>query len=254
MALFQNKQNNSDAKKLATNEDMRVAEEHFFDEYFREELRNRGRWYFERVINENGQLFKEDLDETVAGINQSLKQHITSRLEEAILQINADLKEHTVKELENRMTEYTQSMKSAQDNALAVITENAKSLALQHSELRTTLQQNVTEQQDLLHRSFEENKAQMIAMKDAQDAALQWLNQSAQAMHEKYQKLDETLERNIAVQEEISMRSFEENMAQVIEHYLLGALGDQFDLKAQLPSIIKQMEANKQAIMDDISL
>lgn len=252
MGLFQNKQD--DDAKQANGDDMRVAEEHFFDEYFREELRNRGRWYFERVINENGQLFKEDLDETVTGINQSLKEHITKRLEDAIVQINADLKEHTVQELERRMTEYTKSMKDAQDNALAVITENAKSLALQHSQLRTTLEQNVTDQQDLLHRSFEENKAQIIAMKDAQDAALQWLNQSAQAMHEKYQQLNETLERNIAVQEQVAMRSFEENMAQVVEHYLLGALGDQFDVKAQLPSIIKQMEANKQAIMDDISL
>ena len=251
MGLFQNKQDDG-ALKRAKSDDMRVAEEHFFDEYFREELRNRGRWYFERVINENGQLFKEDLDETVTGINQSLKEHITKRLEDAIVQINTDLKEHTVKELERRMSEYTKSMMEAQDTALAVITENAKSLALQHSQLRTTLEQNATDQQDLLHRSFEENKAQIIAMKDAQNAAVQWLNQSAQAMHEKYQQMSETLERNIAVQEQVAIRAFEDNMAQVVEHYLLGALGDQFDVKAQLPSIIKKIEANKQAIVDDM--
>lgn len=48
--------------------------------------------------------------------------------------------------------------------------------------------------------------------------------------------------------------AFEQNMAQIIEHYLLGALGDQYDLKAQLPSIIKQMQDNKQAIVDDMKL
>ena len=64
----------------------------------------------------------------------------------------------------------------------------------------------------------------------------------------------ETLEANAAKQQEILAKAFEENMAQVIEHYLLGALGDQYDLKAQLPAIIKQMEENKQAIVDDMKL
>jgi hypothetical protein len=31
-------------------------------------------------------------------------------------------------------------------------------------------------------------------------------------------------------------------------------LGDQYDMKAQLPLIIKQMEANRQAMMDDMKL
>ena len=48
--------------------------------------------------------------------------------------------------------------------------------------------------------------------------------------------------------------SFQDNMAQIVEHYLLGALGDQFDIKSQLPSIIKQLEENKQAIADDMKL
>jgi hypothetical protein len=43
-------------------------------------------------------------------------------------------------------------------------------------------------------------------------------------------------------------------MAQIVEHYLLGALGDQFDMKAQLPSILQQLEENKQAIVDDMKL
>ena len=43
-------------------------------------------------------------------------------------------------------------------------------------------------------------------------------------------------------------------MARIIEHYLLEALGDQYDLKAQLPAIIQQLETNKQAIVDDMKL
>ena len=62
------------------------------------------------------------------------------------------------------------------------------------------------------------------------------------------------MQKNIASQEELIIGAFEQNMAQVVEHYLLGALSDQFDLKAQLPSIIQQMEQNKQVMVDDMKL
>jgi hypothetical protein len=40
----------------------------------------------------------------------------------------------------------------------------------------------------------------------------------------------------------------------VVEHYLVGALGDQYDLKTQLPSILASLEENKQTIVDDVKL
>lgn len=43
-------------------------------------------------------------------------------------------------------------------------------------------------------------------------------------------------------------------MARILEHYLIGALGEQTHFKAQLPSIIEQLEKNKQAMMDDMKL
>jgi hypothetical protein len=50
------------------------------------------------------------------------------------------------------------------------------------------------------------------------------------------------------------LKVFEENMAKIIENYVLQAVGEQFDLKAQLPAIIAQLEANKQSIMEDMKL
>jgi len=58
----------------------------------------------------------------------------------------------------------------------------------------------------------------------------------------------------VASQEEMLVGAFQSNMAAIVEHYLLGALGDQYDLKAQLPAIIKQMDENKKAIVDDMQL
>lgn len=250
MGIFQHKQ---DPKKTSSDE-LLTEEEHFFDEYFREELRNHGRWYFEKVINENGALFKRDLEETIAGVNAELKDHITKQLDGAIEKVNQELKDHTTKQLEAQFNEYSKSLKEAQEQALQSMTESAQTLKQQHDELRSALQKNVTDQQALLHNAFEDNKTQISAMKEAQDAALKWLNQSAQALNDQYQAMSSLLQKGIAEQQDMLMGAFESNMAAIVEHYLLGALGDQYDLKAQLPAIIKQMEENKQAIVDDMKL
>lgn len=250
MGLFQNKQ---DPKKQPT--DQLLAEEgHFFDEYFREELRNHGRWYFEKVINENGELFKRDLQETIAQVNVELKEHVTKQLDSAIQQVNEELKEHATKQLETQFAEHSKSLQEAQESALKTMTDSAVALKDQHEKLRTTLEKNVNDQQSLLHASFDENKQQISAMKDSQEAALKWLNQSAQAMHDQYQQMSTTLQKTIADQQDMMLSNFQSNMAQIVEHYLLGALGDQFDMKAQLPSILQQLEENKEAIVDDMKL
>ncbi|MGV9001390.1 MAG: hypothetical protein ACOH18_00315 [Candidatus Saccharimonadaceae bacterium] len=250
MGIFQHKQ---DPKK-SPSDGLLPEEEHFFDEYFREELRNHGRWYFEKVINENGDIFKRELQETIAQVNVDLKEHVTRQLDSAIAQVNQELKEHTTKQLEAQFNDYSTTLKEAQALALQTMTESAQTLKDQHEALRTVLEKNVADQQALLHNAFDENKIQITAMKEAQDAALKWLNQSAQALHDQYQQMSTVLQKNVTDQEEMLVGAFQSKMAAIVENYLLGALGDQYDLKAQLPAIIKQMEENKTAIVDDMKL
>ncbi|HWT40152.1 MAG TPA: hypothetical protein VN081_02670 [Dongiaceae bacterium] len=251
MGLFQHKQH--DPKKSDHDEQL-AEEENFFDEYFREELRNHGRWYFEKVINENGALFKKDLEATIVQVNTDLKDHVAKQLDAAISQINVDLKTYATKQLDDQVAEYTKTMKDAQDAAIQKLTDSAGKLEQQYKDLETSLQKNIADQQAILHTTFEDNKAQLIAMKDAGDTAVDWLNRSAQALQDQYTQLTTALQKNVTDQQEMMVKTFETNMAQIVEHYLLGALGDQYDLKAQLPSIIKQLEANKEAITDDMKL
>ena len=249
MGLFQHKKH-----KTASTDDPSVTEEHFFDENFQEELRNHGRWYFEKVIKENGILFKQDLDATIAVINTELRQHLTVKLDTSIGEFKTYLQEHVAQELDAQLDSFAKALKASQDEAMQTITKTSQALQEEHQQLGASLQKNMDDQKAMLHTTFEENKAQMLAMKDAQDSALQWLNQSAQALQEQNQKLRESLEREVATQKEVLVTAFEDNMSQIIEHYLLDAIGDQYDMKAQLPSIIQQMEANKQAIADDMKL
>src|SRR6185369_738629 len=62
------KKSASDLNKAYTD----IAEEdatHLFNTEFREELKNRGRMRFEKIIDENANFLKQDLDSTVQQLN-----------------------------------------------------------------------------------------------------------------------------------------------------------------------------------------
>lgn len=254
MGLFQHKnqpQHKSPADQAAD------AVEHLFDDDFREELRTHGRLYFERVINENAALFKQDLDATVAHINTELRQHVARQLDEQFAEIsrtNAELRQHVSNQLDEQFAEYSKTMQNAQELSLQALERSAKTLEDQHKQLGVALEKSVAHQDAMLTSTVEQSKAHVVEIQDAQAAALESLNRSVQALQEQHQQLSAMLEKTITDQQDRLVDAFEQNMGRIIEHYLLGALGDQYDLKAQLPSIIKQMEANKQAIVDDMKL
>src|SRR5881394_3581747 len=56
--------------------------EHIFDDKFREELRNRGRLHFEKIIGENAMFLQQDLRETTAQLNEYMRSEITRTLQE----------------------------------------------------------------------------------------------------------------------------------------------------------------------------
>lgn len=56
--------------------------EHIFNDEFREELRNRGRLHFEKIIGENAMFLQQDLRETTAQLNEYMRSEITRTLQE----------------------------------------------------------------------------------------------------------------------------------------------------------------------------
>jgi hypothetical protein len=63
---------NADIEKAAE-EDV----EHIFNDTFREELRNRGRLHFEKIISENAMFLQQDLRLTTSQLNEYMKEEIT---------------------------------------------------------------------------------------------------------------------------------------------------------------------------------
>lgn len=154
--------------------------EHIFNDEFREELRNRGRLHFEKIIGENAMFLQQDLRLTTSQLNEYMKNEITRKLQE-------------------EFAKYEQSITDAKQMAIDSITKTQAAI----EEQRQTMSQ------------------QLVA---------------------------ETTKEKARV-----IKNFEANMADIVNHYVLAAIGDQIDLNDQLEYILSDLEANKQAIIRDIT-
>jgi len=153
--------------------------EHIFNDEFREELRNRGRLHFEKIIGENAMFLQQDLRLTTSQLNEYMKQELTSKLKE----------------------------------------EFAK---------------------------YEES------ITDAKQMAVDSIEKTKETIEEERQQLLQKLETEVETEKNRLIQRFEENMADIVNHYVLAAIGKQIDLSDQLEYIISELEANKQAIAEDI--
>lgn len=153
--------------------------EHIFNDQFREELRNRGRLHFEKIIGENAMFLQQDLRLTTSQLNDYMKQEITTKLQE-------------------EFQKYEQSIVDAKEMAIDSIE-------------KTKL-------------AVEENRRQLL----------------------------EQLKQEFAEEKQREIKRFDENMTDVINHYLIAAIGDQIDLSDQLEYILANLEANKKAIIQDL--
>lgn len=154
--------------------------ERIFNDDFREELRNRGRLHFEKIIGENAMFLQQDLRLTTSEVNAYMKEEITKSLEEAF-------------------------------------------------------------------KKYEES------IQDAKQLALDSIQKTQVAVEQQREILNEQLVKEIAVEKERTVSRFNNNMADVVNHYVLAAVGNQINLEDQLEYILGELERNKQAIIEDIN-
>ena len=154
--------------------------EHIFNDEFREELRNRGRLHFEKVIGENAMFLQQDLRLTTSQLNEYMKSEITRTLQE-------------------EFSKYEESIK------------------------------------------------------DAKSLAIESITKTQEAIEQQRKVLEESLQKQVAVEQKRIIDRFEKNMGDIINHYVVAAIGDQIDLGDQLEYIIADLYANKTAILEDIN-
>lgn len=151
-----------------------------FNTEFREELKNRGRLHFEKVINENAMFLQQDLRLTTSQLNDFMKEEIK-------------------KVLKDEFATYEESIASAKDQAIDAIKKTQNLI----DEQRTIMQQRLQDQADA-------DKKRII-------------------------------------------ERFEQNMGEILNHYIIEAVGTEIDLSDQLDYIFTNLEENKQAIIEDVA-
>ncbi len=153
--------------------------EHIFNDNFREELRNRGRIHFEKIINDNAMFLQQDLRLTGSQLHDYTKEQIT-------------------KVLEREFTKYEESINDAKEEAVTSIKNT----------------QTAIEQQRVV--------------------------------------MEQQLQKEVAAEKARLIQKFETNMGEIVNHYLIEAIGSEIDLSDQLDYVLKHLEDNKQAISEDI--
>lgn len=153
--------------------------EHIFNDAFRDELRNRGRLHFEKIIGENAMFLQQDLRLTTSELNEYMKQEITRTLRE-------------------EFSKYEQSIT------------------------------------------------------DAKQIAIDSIDKTRQAIEQQREILGAELQQQVEAEKKRLLERFEKNMTEIVNHYVVAAIGDQIDLADQLEYIVGDLEANKKAIMEDI--
>jgi hypothetical protein len=159
----------------AANEDV----EHIFNTEFREELRNRGRLHFEKILGENAMFLQQDLRQTTTQLNDYMRAEITRTLQE-------------------EFKKYEQSIVDAKQIAIDSIEKTVATIEQQRQFMERQMQVQ-----------SEEQKKRIIAR-------------------------------------------FETEMATIVNHYVLQAIGSQIDIADQMDFILAEMQANKQAIIEDV--
>jgi hypothetical protein len=122
----------------------------------------------------------------------------------------------------------------------------------QHQRL-TTSQLNEYMKSEITRKLQEEFSKYEQSIMDAKQLAVDSIEKTNVAVEEQRKILGEELRKQVADEKQYLINKFETDMARIVNHYVLEAIGDQIDLSDQLGYIISELEANKKEILKDIA-
>ena len=85
-----------------------------------------------------------------------------------------------------------------------------------------------------------------------QELAVGAIQKTQEVIEEQRAVLEKQMNEQAFDEKQRIIAKFEKDMADIVNHYLLAAIGNQIDLTVQLDYIFQYLEQNKQAIIEDI--
>lgn len=131
-----------------------------------------------------------------------------------------------------------------------IINENAMFLK---QDLQLTASQLNEFMQDSIKRVLKEEFAKYEeSIDNAKQLAVESLEKTQKVMEEQRVQMSAQLSEEVATEKKRLIAKFDANLQQIMNYYLLEAVGSEIDLTDQLEFIFRQLEDNKQAILEDI--
>lgn len=131
-----------------------------------------------------------------------------------------------------------------------IIGDNA--MFLQQDLRLTTSQLNDYMKTEITRKLQDEFEKYERSIMDAKQLAIESIQKTNTAIDEQRAVMGQQLQAQVDIEKKQIITRFEANMADVVNHYVLEAIGNQIDLNDQLEYILADLEANKQAIIEDI--
>ncbi len=132
-----------------------------------------------------------------------------------------------------------------------IIGENA--MFLQQDLRLTTSQLNEFMKDEITRKLQEEFAKYEESITDAKQLAIESITKTQEAIEQQRQMMGQQLAQEVANEKARLVKRFEENMADIVNHYVLGAVGNQIDLNDQLEYILSDLQSNKEAIIRDVT-
>jgi hypothetical protein len=131
-----------------------------------------------------------------------------------------------------------------------IIGENA--MFLQQDLRATTAQLNDYMRTELTRTLQIEFKKYEGAIMEAKQVALDSIDKTINTIEQQRSFLQQQMQTQADAQKTRIVGRFEQEMATIVNHYVLRAIGTEIDLTDQLEYILSELETNKQAILEDI--
>lgn len=203
---------------------------------------------FGRVSGESQELVIQSLSRNAQAVHEKYQQ-MSSNLQQVV----ANQEVMMVGVFQDNQSRVA-TVQSEQDQALEQLKRNIAEMNQQSESALTQLRQNSDEQSRVLFDIYQQIIGGASQMKQSQDGAIGQLQQSVASLQEQHDRLQQMIDESIAKQKSMTTDIINEHMARIIEHYLVGSLGERSDLAKDLPGILEKMQEHKQAMMDDMNL
>ena len=131
-----------------------------------------------------------------------------------------------------------------------VINENA--MFLQQDLRLTTSQLNEFMKEEIKTVLKDEFATYEESIANAKDQAIDAIQKTQNLIEEQRAVITEQLQNQAAAEKEAVMARFEQNMGEIINHYIIESIGTEIDLSDQLDYIFTNLQENKAAILEDI--